>query len=166
MFPGMRQRLKVYPCPLEGEAPGVVDQYVAQGAWNCAGEVLLDICYVLFRGWRANSDGRRTSAKLTHRLPKPLTILNEAIEAEGHYLNLWAVSDARERPLQACNGATTGQAFSRSRECLCCSARPSPTTRSLKLLRQFGGRRPRAGNMSLANSSNAPATGLLQWSNE
>ena len=66
----------------------MVDQYVAQRAWNCAGEVQLDICYVLFRGWRANSDGRRTSAKSTHRLPKPLAILNEAIEAEGHYLNL------------------------------------------------------------------------------
>src|SRR5262245_53708988 len=87
MFPGMRQRFKVYPCPLEGEAPSVVDQYVAQRAWNCAGEVQLDICYVLFRGWRANSDGRRTSAKSTHRLPKPLAILNEAIESEGHYLN-------------------------------------------------------------------------------
>src|SRR5262245_5060858 len=37
MFPGMRQRLKVYPCPLEGEASGVVDQYVAQRAWNFAG---------------------------------------------------------------------------------------------------------------------------------
>src|SRR5262245_40037889 len=117
MFPGKRQRLKVYPCPLEGEAPGVVDQYIAQGAWKCAVEVQLDICYVLFRGWRANSDGRRTSAKLTLRLPKPLTIRNEAIEAEGHYLKpLWAVPDLREWPLQTCNGATTGQALSRSRE--------------------------------------------------
>src|SRR5262245_41792566 len=119
MFPGMRQRFKVYPCPLEGEAPSVVDQYVAQRAWNCAGEVQLDICYVLFRGWRANSDGRRTSAKSTHRHPKPLAILNEAIEAEGHYLNLCSLYGLREWPLQACNGATTGQAISRSRECYC-----------------------------------------------
>src|SRR5262249_17443996 len=108
MFPRMRQHLKVCPCPLEGEASGVVDQYAAQRAWNCPGEVQLDICYVLFGGWRANPDGRRTSAKLTHRLPKPLAILNEAIEVKGHYPNLCSPD---EWPLQTCNGATRGQAL-------------------------------------------------------
>src|SRR5262245_3257941 len=88
MFPGMRQRLKVCPGPLKGKAPGVVEQNVAQRTWNCAGKGQLDICYVLFRCWRANSDGWRISTKSTHRLPKTLAILNEATETEGHCLNL------------------------------------------------------------------------------
>src|SRR5262245_10081889 len=108
MFPGMRQRLKVCPGPLEGEVSGVVDQYVAQRAWNCAGEGQLDICYVIFRSWRANSDGWRTSAKSTHRLPKTLAILNEAIETECHCLNLFSCTEPARWPFRASNGATAG----------------------------------------------------------
>jgi hypothetical protein len=43
--------------------------------------------------WR-DADGWRTPTKSAHRLPKPLTIVNQANEAEGRYLNLCACTVA------------------------------------------------------------------------
>jgi hypothetical protein len=86
------------------------DSSICRRAWNCAGEAQLDVCYVRLRGRWTYADGWRTPTESVHRLPKPLTIVNEANEAEGHYLHLCARTDAAPRAIRRCTAAATRKA--------------------------------------------------------
>jgi hypothetical protein len=83
-FQGCGSASKCSRAHAKGRDSGVPNQYPAQRAWNWASEAALDVCYAGFRGWRTNADGRRAAIEPLHRFPKPLAILNEAIEPESH----------------------------------------------------------------------------------